>query len=60
MKLEKAIEIQRLNIKEAGKQMPPDVLTALLISTHATERFRDNREDGFPIDTSPLVEETKD
>jgi len=60
MKLSKVIEIQRLNIKEAGKQMPPDVRTALLISTHAVERFQDNREDAFPIDTSTLGCETKD
>jgi len=58
MKLGKVIELQRLNIQEAGSKMPPDVLTALTISTHAVERFRDNREDGFPIDPSPLIGET--
>lgn len=60
MNLKKAIEIQRLNIKEAGKKMPPDVLTALLISTHSMERFLDHREDGMPIDTSLLVCETNE
>jgi len=38
MKLEKVKEILELNIKEAGKQMPPDVKTALEISLQAVDR----------------------
>lgn len=58
MKISKAIEILQLNITEAGKQMHPDVLTALKLSTHALQRFIDNREDGYAIDPSPLIGET--
>jgi len=60
MNISKAIEIVNLNINEAGPKMPPDVKAALNLLAHAGQRFVDNRDDGFPIDTSPLLGETKD
>ncbi|GAJ01791.1 unnamed protein product [marine sediment metagenome] len=39
MTAEKAKEIIDLNIKEAGKTMPPDVKTALIIHSEAMERL---------------------
>lgn len=38
MKIEKAIEILELNIKEAGKQMPPDCKNAVKLGIEAGKR----------------------
>lgn len=49
MKLDKAIEIQELNVREAGLKMPPDVLKALILSTQVLKHIlawrNDNDED---------------
>jgi len=44
MHLNKAIEILELNIKEAGKKMPPDTLDALKLGVEALERFKSARD----------------
>ncbi len=49
MKLTKAIEIGVLNIKEAGKKMPPDTLNALKLLVEAGKREMKHRE--LDIDT---------
>jgi len=43
MELNKAIEIVELNIKEAGKKMPPDCLAALKLENEAAKRIVDAR-----------------
>jgi len=47
MKLEKAIEILDLNIREAGKKMPPDVLDALKLGAQALKAIKEYREMPF-------------
>jgi len=49
MKLPKAVEIGELNIKEAGKKMPPDTLDALKLLVEAGKREIEHRE--LDIDT---------
>lgn len=44
MKLQKAIEIGELNLKEAGKQMPPDVKDALNLLIEAAEHLQVRRK----------------
>lgn len=39
MLINKAFEILQLNIKEAGKKMPPDTLTALKMANSALHRI---------------------
>jgi len=43
MKLAKAVEIGELNIKEAGKKMPPDTLDALKILVEAGKDKQQSR-----------------
>lgn len=58
MKLAKAIEIGKLNIKEAGKKMPPDVLDALKLLVGAGERELDDRDLGIDTRLGLLPGET--
>ncbi|GAI29372.1 unnamed protein product [marine sediment metagenome] len=43
MTLPKAIEIGDLNIKEAGKKMPPDTLDALKLLVEAGKQIHNHR-----------------
>lgn len=45
MTLDKAIEILDLNIKEAGKKMPPDVNAALGLGIQALKRWEIHRNE---------------
>ena len=45
--LKKSIEILELNIKEAGKRMPPDCKEALQLSIEAMKRLQDYRRQGL-------------
>lgn len=54
MKLKKVIEILDLNIKEAGRSMPPDVLAALKLSVEST-KFRQRWEEQEGEDDFPLL-----
>lgn len=44
IKLSKAIEIIDLNLKEAGKNMPPDVKATMIVSRSALKRFQTFRQ----------------
>lgn len=60
MNLSKAKEIIDLNIKEAGKKMPPDVKTALTIGSEAIGaiiQWREDNDDDFLWD---FASETED
>jgi len=56
--IEKAIEIIELNIKEAGKSMPPDVRDALNLSVEAMKRIDRQRHLTVPTPQPPLPGET--
>lgn len=60
MNLEKAKEIIDLNIKEAGKKMPPDVKTALILSSEADDRILKGRQRPDQYYTRLLPSETVD
>jgi len=58
MTIEKAIEIGELNIKEAGKKMPPDTLDALKLLVEAGKRLQVLRKDFALLPTVSLPSET--
>lgn len=60
MELAKAIEIGELNIKKAGKQMPPDVLDALKLLTEAGKQTLQDRIGNPLLDGDLLPGETED
>ncbi|MBA7692207.1 hypothetical protein ES703_100770 [subsurface metagenome] len=60
MKLEKANQIIILNIKEAGKKMPPDVKDALTLGSEAIERELAKRSQLAGLVIAPLPSETED
>jgi len=60
MNIEKAIEILSLNVKEAGRKMPSDTLTALKLGIAALKRVEENRLPVRPYLGQPLAGETKD
>lgn len=57
MKLEKAIEILDLNIKQRSPRMPPDVLIALRMGTDALSRLRTLRAEPHLGASAPLPDE---
>lgn len=59
MNLLKAVEILELNIKEAGKKMPPDTLTAVKLGAQAIKRLALARSYGDPHCEQPLVDEDR-
>ena len=60
MNIPKAIEILELNLKEAGKKMPPDVRDALNLSIEALEAFKKYRHSPNSWFVKELPGETKD
>lgn len=52
--IEKAIEILELNSKEAGKKMPPDVLSAVNLGIEAMKRIDRQRNLRLAIHQPPL------
>ena len=60
MKIEQAIEILDLNVKEAGNKMPPDVKDALSLAIEALERVNIIRSIDPARPITPLPSETKD
>ena len=60
MPLDKAIEIINLNIRVAGKKMPPDVRAALTLGIEALKHIKHGRScQGNYVD-NPLPDETND
>lgn len=60
MKLDKAIEIGELNVKEAGAKMPSDTLVALKILIEAGKCVRKIRHYPYPDEVLQLPGETLD
>lgn len=60
MNLVKAIQIGALNIREAGKHMPPDTLTALKLLVEAADLIIRCRKAPFPVHSELLPGETKE
>lgn len=56
--LKKAIEIGELNIKEAGKKMPPDTLDALKLLVEAAKARKTRQEHLTPLLRQLLPGET--
>lgn len=52
--IEKAIEILELNLKEAGKNMAPDVKDSLTLGIEAMKRIDRQRKLTIPINQPPL------
>ena len=60
MTLEEAFEILDLNVKEAGRKMPPDTLTALKIGIEASLEVQRLRILGDVLVVGKLPSETED
>lgn len=60
MKLSKAKEIIDLNLKEAGKKMPPDVRSALQLGSEAIDRCLFARKETSFVGPALLPSETED
>lgn len=60
MKVQKAIEILDLNVKEVGPKMPPDTLDALKLGIEALERIDGLRSAGHYIAMPLLKGETEE
>lgn len=60
MTLGKVIEILELNLKEAGRKMPPDTATALSVAIEAVKRLKAKRELGIHYDQTLLPGETRE
>lgn len=60
MTLEKVREILELNLKEAGRKMPPDTATALGISIEGLKRILKYRKEHFRASFMNLPGETKE
>lgn len=57
---QKAREILRINLKEAGKEMPPDVYEAVELGQEALEAILNSRMDGDLFAFKKLPHESKD
>lgn len=60
MKLTTAKDVLQLNIRKAGKQMPPDTLAALKLGIEAIENLITQRADWLTRVYKPLPGETKE
>jgi len=60
MNIPKAKEILRLNLKEAGKQMPPDVYEAVEVGVEGLECIESSRSDGDLFAFKKLPHETEE
>lgn len=58
MNIPKAIEILKLNVREAGNKMPADTLKALNLGVEGLERIQSYRRDKRHMANIPLPSET--
>lgn len=59
MLIPKAVEILSINLKQAGKEMPPDVYEAVELGIEALKCIYNSRIDGDLFAFKPLPHETE-